>query len=108
RLLLLVCRLDDDATLVLVVLAESDGARGLRDDRGLLGPACLEQLRHPRQTAGDVAGLGALGRNARDDVAGPDMAAGIDRDDRVDGELITSLAAACELEDLAVLVLDHH
>src|SRR5262249_22448904 len=64
------------------------------------------QLRHPRQAAGDIAGLGALGRDARDDVARPDLGAGLDRDDGVDGELVTRLRAATEPEDL-ILLRDH-
>src|SRR6202011_3722962 len=102
----LLVRLDGEPALVLVIAPEPHRARGLRDDRRLLGPARLEQLRHPRQTAGDVAGLGALGRNARDDVARLHLAARIDRDDGVDGELITRVPAARQLEDLAVLALD--
>src|SRR5260370_10864978 len=84
RLLVLGARLDDDATLVLVVLAEPDRAGGFRDDRGLLRTPCLEQLRHPRQTAGDVPRLGALGRNARDHVARFHAPTRIARDDGVD------------------------
>src|SRR5262245_16069938 len=102
----LIGRLDDDATLVLVVAPEADGARGFGDNRRLLGPARLEQLRHPRQAAGDVAGLGALGRDARDDVARLHLRSRIDRDDGVDGELIARLAAARQFHGLAVLVLD--
>src|SRR5215467_13701348 len=103
----LIGRLDDDATLVLVVAPEADGARGFGDNRRLLGPARLEQLRHPRQAAGDVAGLGALGRDARDDVARLHLRSRIDRDDGVDGELVARLAAARQLHGLVVLVLDH-
>ena len=108
RLVVLARRLDGDAALVLVVLAEAHGAADLGDDRRLLRPPRLEQLRHPRQTAGDVARLGAFGRNARDDVARLHMRARIDRDDRVDRELVARLAAAAELQELAVLALDHH
>src|SRR5262249_56145162 len=79
----LVGRLDDDATLVLVVAPKADGARGFGDDRRLLGPARLEQFRHPRQAAGDVARLGALGRAARDDVARLPDRSRVDRDDGV-------------------------
>src|SRR5262249_61413327 len=83
-LLAVVGRLDDDATLVLVVAPEADGARGFGDDRRLLRPARLEQFRPPRQAAGDVARLGALGRDARDDVARLHVRSRIDRDDGVD------------------------
>src|ERR1700674_1219094 len=106
RLLALVVWLDGDAALVLVVAAEPDGSRDLGDDRRLLRPPRLEQLRHPRQTAGDVAGLGALRRDTRDNVAGLHGPARIDRDDRVHGKRIARIAAAAELEDLAVAALD--
>src|SRR6185295_8905359 len=52
-----IIRDDRDLTLGLVVLAERDPAGDLGDDRILLGLAGLEQLRHPRQTADDVADL---------------------------------------------------
>ncbi len=42
-----------------------------------------------------------------DDVARADVGTRIDRDDRIDREQVTRLAAARELEDLAVLALDH-
>src|SRR5262249_15049396 len=103
----LLARLDRKPPLVLVVAPEAHGAGDFGDDGRFLGPARLEQLRHPRQAAGDVARLGAFGRNAGDDVAGPDLRAGIDRDHRIDGELVASLAAPPELEDLAVLALEH-
>src|SRR4029077_15921500 len=92
---------------VLVVLAEPHRAGDLRDGRRLLRPARLEQLRHPRQTAGDVARLGAFGRDAGDDVARADRGTRIDRNDRIDREQIARLAAARQLEHLAVLALDH-
>src|SRR6516164_1826421 len=106
RLFTLVGRLDDDAALVLVVASEADGARGFGDDGGLLRPARLEQLRHPRQATGDVAGLGALGRDARDDVARLHLRSRIDRDDGVDCELVARLATTRQFHGLAVLVLD--
>src|SRR2546423_3634766 len=103
----LLVRLDRDTALVLVVLAEPDRAGDFRDGRGFLRPTRLEQLRHPRQTAGDVARLGAFGRDAGDDVARADLGTRIDRDDRIDREQIARLTAARQLEDLAVLALDH-
>src|SRR6202140_4200280 len=106
-LLILAVRLDGDAPLVLVVAAEADRAGNLGDDRGFLRPPRLEQLRHPRQTAGDVARLGAFGRDTGDDVTGADMHAGIDRDDGVHGQERAGVAAAAEFQDLAVLALDH-
>src|SRR5262249_6220349 len=71
-----------------------------------LRPARLEQFGDARQTAGDVARLRALGRDARDDVAGFDLRARIDRQNGVDREQIARVSAAAELEDLAVLALD--
>ena len=62
----------DQALLVLEVASELHRAVDFRDDRVILRTARLEQLRHPRQTAGDVAGLGAVDRDAGDDVAGAD------------------------------------
>ena len=60
---------DADAPLVLVVAAELDAARDLGDDRMILRPARLEQFGDARQTAGDVARLGAFQRNTREHVA---------------------------------------
>ena len=70
RLQVLVGRQDAQPPLVLVVLAELDPALDLGDDRRVLGPPRLEQLRHPRQTAGDVAGLAGLARQTGKHVAG--------------------------------------
>src|SRR6202045_881443 len=106
-LLILAGRLDGDAPLVLVVAAEPHRAGNLGDDRRFLRPPRLEQLRHPRQTAGDVARFGAFGRDTGDDVAGADMHAGIDRNDGVHCQERAGVATTAELEDLAVLVLDH-
>src|SRR6185503_9784599 len=95
-----------EPALVLVVLAELHGAGHLGDDRGVLGLARLEQLRHPRQAAGDVAGLGALGRDTRDDVAGLHLGSEIHRKDGVHRQQVAGIAATRELLDLAVLALD--
>ena len=102
RLGTLLGRLDRDAALVLVVAAEADRAGDFGDDRGFLRTARLEQLRHARQTAGDVAGLGAFGRDTRDDVARLHLGAGIDRENGVDRKRVTGFAAARELQDLAL------
>ena len=107
RLRVLLVRLDDDPALVLVVLAEAHRAGDLGDDRVILRPARLEQLRHPRQTAGDVAGLGAFGRDTRETSPAFTLRARLDREDGVDREQVAGIAAARELEDLAVLALDH-
>ena len=94
RLGALLARLDDDAALVLVVAAEADRAVDLGDDRVILRTARLEQLRHPRQTAGDVARLGALHRDTREHVAGLHLGARLDREDRLDRQEVAGVAAA--------------
>ena len=91
------------ATLVLVVAAELDRAGLLRDDGRILRTPRLEQLRHARQTARDVAGLGALGRDTGEHVAGLDLRARIDREDRVHRQQVAGVAAAGDLGDLAAL-----
>ena len=73
-----VMRLQRQAALVLVVAPELDRARLLGDDGRVLRTARLEQLRHARQTARDVARLGRVGRDAGEDVAGLDLRARID------------------------------
>src|SRR4051794_36739705 len=78
-------------------------ARNLGDDGMVLGPPRLEQLGNPRQTAGDVARLGALRRNARKHVASHHLMTGLDRQDRVDGQQIACFRAARELAHLALL-----
>jgi len=103
RLVILGRRLDRDAALVLVVAAEADGAGDFRDDRRILRLACLEQFGNPRQTAGDIAGLGALRGDTRQDVSGLDLRADVDRKDRIDRKHVAGFAATRELEDLAVL-----
>ena len=108
RLGALLLRLDDDPALVLVVAPELHRSADLGDDRVVLRPARLEELRHPRQTAGDVARLGALERDTREHVAGLHLCARIDREDGVDREHVARIAAALGLHDLALLVLDHH
>src|SRR5690606_29949758 len=93
---------DDDAALRLVVLAELHAAVDLADDREVLRPAGLEQLRHARQTAGDVAGLRRFARDARDHVAGPDRGAVLDAEDGVDRHEVAGLDAARQRQRLAL------
>ena len=92
--------------LFLKSLPEPHRAGDFGDDRVILRPARLEQLRHARQTARDVAGLGAVDRDARDDVARAHRRARLERDDRFDRQQIARVAAARQLGDLAVLALD--
>src|SRR5690606_16418384 len=70
---------DRDLALCLVVADELDPPRNLGDDRVVLRHARLEQLRHPGQTAGDVAGLGRFARGAGEDVASLDVLPVLDR-----------------------------
>src|SRR6266478_561892 len=105
-LLGLVQRLDRNAALVLVVAAKADGTRDFRDDRRVLRLAGLEQFRNPRQTAGDVAGLGALGGDTREDVAGLDLGADVDRQNRINRKHVAGFTATRQLEDFTILALD--
>src|SRR5690606_24276367 len=73
---------DDQAALALRLLAEADRTRVLGEDRRILRFARLEQIRDARQTAGDVAGLGRLLRDTRDDVADRDLRPVLEADDR--------------------------
>src|SRR5262245_453367 len=66
---------DHDLAHALHEAAHLDPAVNLGDDGLLLGLARLEQLRHARQTAGDVLGLGGLARDLGDDVGGEDLGA---------------------------------
>ena len=100
RLRALAFRHHDDAALGLVVLAELDAALDVADDREILRLARLEQLGHARQTAGDVAGLAALPRDAREHVAGLDRLAVLDRQDRVDRQEVARLQAVGERDGL--------
>src|SRR5690606_35774450 len=61
---------DDHFALPALDVAEADGAVHLGDDGGLLRAACLEELRDPRTTAGDVAGLVSLARDLRERTPG--------------------------------------
>ena len=108
RLDAFLARLDGQALLVLEVAPEPHGAGDFGDDRVILRSARLEQFRHARQAARDVAGLGAIDRDARNDVARSHRRARLKRDDRFDRERIARVAAARELRKLAVLALDHH
>src|SRR5438034_1476000 len=77
---------DDQALLALGVLAEGHRSRDLGEQPRILGRARLEELGHARQTAGDVAGLGGLLRNAREHLAHLHLLAVPDRDERADLE----------------------
>ena len=100
-------RMDDDLLLVLVVLAELDRAGDLGEDGVILRTPRLEQFRHARQTARDVAGLGRRQRHAREHVAGLDLGARLDRQHGLDRQQVASIDAARDLDGLAALaVLD--
>ena len=99
----LIVRLDGDALLVLVVLAELHRAGDLRDDGVVLRTARLEQLRHARQTARDVAGLGAGERDARQHVAGLHLGMRLHRQDGIHRQQIARVDAARHPHRLAAL-----
>src|SRR5690606_27852315 len=95
-----------DLALALRVLAEGDDAVDLADDRELLRLPSLEELRDPRQTAGDVLGLGRLARHLRQHVARHHLLAVDDVDVDADWELVASFLPARQLDRLAVRPLD--
>src|SRR5215468_2515206 len=107
RLLAFGPRFDRDTALVLVVFTEPHRTADLGDDRSFLRTARFEQFRHSRQTTGDVACLGAFGRDTRNNVTGLHVATRIDRDNGIDRKLISGLPAAGELENL-VARLDYN
>src|SRR5690606_12105096 len=57
--------------------------------------------------ARDVARLGAFGRDTRQHVAGVNFRTVLDRQNGVHREQVAGVVAVRELQDLAVLVLDH-
>src|SRR6185503_982158 len=95
---------DLDAALVLVVAPEFDATVHLGDHRAVLRTPGFEQLGHPRQTAGDVAGLGAFRGDPRHDLAGLHLVTVAQREDRADRQQRTGLAAVGEPLVGAVLV----
>ena len=103
-----VFRGDLDAALVLVVAAELDPAVHLGDDRAVLRTAGFEELGHPRQTAGDVAGLGAFGGHPGQHFARLDFVAVADREDRAHRQQVTGLAAVGQALVGAVVVEHRH
>ena len=99
---------DHDPPLGLVVLAELHPAGDIGDDRVVLRLPRLEQLGHPRQAAGDVAGLGRFPRDAGEHVAGMHRLAVLDVEDGVDREEVLRLAPVGQRDDLAALVSESH
>ena len=83
RFTLVVLGLHNHAPLVLVVLAELNEAVRFGQDGAVFGLARLEQLRHARQAARDVACLGAFRRDSGEHVAGLHRCALFNRDDCV-------------------------
>ena len=99
-------RNDADAALVLVVAAEFDAARDLRDDRVILGTPGLEELGNTRQTAGDVTRLRTLERDTGQHVTGSDLGTRINRENGINRQQVAGFATTGELLHLAVLALD--
>src|SRR5690606_35478021 len=97
------------ALLALGVLAERDGAGDFRQHAGVLRRTCLEQFGHARQTAGDVAGLGAFLRNPREHLADLHLLTVLHRDQRTDLEGdVHRVIGAGDLHFLALLVEQFH
>ena len=103
-----VIRGDDDAPLILVVAAKLHRSRNFSDDGVVLRTPRLEQFGNAGQTTRDIAGLGALHGNTRQNVAALHFAARLDREHSIDRKQITRFRASAELADLALLVLDYH
>src|SRR5690606_7851023 len=88
---------DLDATLVLVVATELNAAIHFGDDGAVLRTAGFEQFSNARQTAGDVAGLGAFGRNTGDDLARLDLVAVGHGQNGAHGQQVTGVRARGQL-----------
>ena len=93
--------LDEQRAFAARVLAEVDHALDLGDLGGVLGLARLEELRHARQTARDVAGLGLLARRLREQHARRRLLAVAHHDDGAGRDVV----AVQERVRLAVLAL---
>ena len=88
--------LDDDAALAPDTRPEIHNAVDLRDLGSVLGMAGFEQLGHPRQTAGDVFGLGCFAGGLGHQRAGHDLVPFVHHDvgarrDRVTGDGVIPL-----------------
>src|SRR5712671_1567912 len=94
----------DDAPLGLVILAEFDAAFALADNREILRLARLEQLGDTGQTAGDVARLRGFPRHPGEHIAGLDVRAAIDRQDRVDRQEVARLETVRQGQHLALFI----
>src|SRR4029077_6677815 len=79
---------DDQAPLALGFLAEARGAGLLGQNRRVLRLTRLEHIRTTRQTAGDVAGLGGLLRDTRDDIAQRHTRAVLEADEGTGGQRV--------------------
>ena len=86
-----------NTALVLVIATELDRAGGFRDDRSFLRTTCFEQFGNTRQTAGDVARLGAFERDTGQNIARLDLVTRIDRDNRFHRKQITGFTATWKL-----------
>ncbi len=99
-------RLDDDATLVLVVAAEADRTIDLSDDGVVLRTTSFEQFGNTRQTTGDVLGLGAFQRRTCKHVTLGNLLTRLDRQDRVNRQLEAGISTARQLHDATAGVHD--
>ena len=96
---------DDEALLALRILAERHRAGDFGQQAGVLRRARLEELRHARQTARDVARLRRLLRDPRQHFADAHLLAVLHRDDRAQLERdVDRQLRAGELDLVALLV----
>ncbi len=96
---------NDEPLFTLGVLAETDGSRCLGKQGLLLGFAGLEQVCHPRQTTGNVAGLARFLWNPRQHVAHADFGVIGNADDGARGqEVARRHLGTGNIELLVVLV----
>ena len=73
---------DHQALFALGIFAERNRTRTFGQHAGILGHTCFKQLGYAWQTAGNVARLAALLRDARQHIAHSDMLAIFDGDNR--------------------------
>ena len=111
RLVLLAVRHGDyQALLALGVLAETDRAAGLCEDRRLFRLPRLEQVGDARQTTGDVTGFRGLLRDAGEHVTDADLRIVVDPDHGTTGQEVVGWQGRTNDIDIIALVinqLDH-
>ena len=94
--------LDDDGHLALATIGfETNGARDLRENRGVFRNPCFEDFGHAGQTTDDISTLGDILRLAGDHLSGLDRVAFFDFEAGLGGQVV-------EVQHLAVAVHDQN